>query len=250
MTVAPDHFGPILSENDPLRNQGVLVGDGWGCRLECRQWGVHLPPVACISGQSKYGAQSVVLSGGYEDDEDHGEWFLYTGSGGRDLTGNKRTNKDQSCDQKFDKYNEALRVSCRMGYPVRVVRSHKEKRSSYAPEMGIKGLRYDGIYRIEKCWRKKGKQGFKVCRYLFVRCDNAPAPWTSEIQGDVVRALPEIPELKEATDLFVRKESPMWDYDNEDSSWKWTKLPPASQKPSGSDEGRKGNRTRRTLTKD
>lgn len=34
-------------------------------------------------------------------------------------------------------------------------RSHKEKRSAYAPE---KGLRYDGIYRIEKCWRKVGKQ--------------------------------------------------------------------------------------------
>jgi hypothetical protein len=34
-----------------------------------------------------------VLSGGYEDDRDEGEWFLYTGSGGRDLSGNKRTNK-------------------------------------------------------------------------------------------------------------------------------------------------------------
>lgn len=35
------------------------------------------------------------------------------------------------------------------------VRSYKEKRSSYAPE---NGLRYDGIYRVEKCWRKEGKQ--------------------------------------------------------------------------------------------
>lgn len=35
------------------------------------------------------------------------------------------------------------------------IRSHKEKRSSYAPE---KGLRYDGIYRIEKCWTKVGIQ--------------------------------------------------------------------------------------------
>ncbi|KAF6160095.1 hypothetical protein GIB67_018875 [Kingdonia uniflora] len=32
------------------------------------------------SRQSDYGAQSVALSGGYEEDEDHGEWFLYTGS--------------------------------------------------------------------------------------------------------------------------------------------------------------------------
>lgn len=29
----------------------------------------------------------------YEDDRDEGEWFLYTGSGGRDLSGNKRTSK-------------------------------------------------------------------------------------------------------------------------------------------------------------
>ena len=43
-------------------------------------------------------------------------------SGGRDLSGNKRTNKAQSFDQKFEKSNEALRVSCRKGYPVRVVR--------------------------------------------------------------------------------------------------------------------------------
>ena len=34
-------------------------------------------------------------------------------------------------------------------------RSHKEKRSSYAPDSGV---RYDGIYRIEKCWRKIGIQ--------------------------------------------------------------------------------------------
>lgn len=43
-------------------------------------------------------------------------------SGGRDLGGNKRTNKIQSSDQSFAKMNEALRLSCKMGYPVRVVR--------------------------------------------------------------------------------------------------------------------------------
>ena len=79
VTVPPDHFGPITAENDPSRNQGVLVGECWEDRLECRQWGAHLPHVAGIAGQSNYGSQSVALSGGYEDDEDHGEWFLYTG---------------------------------------------------------------------------------------------------------------------------------------------------------------------------
>ncbi|KAF0890612.1 hypothetical protein E2562_003808 [Oryza meyeriana var. granulata] len=137
VTIAPDYFGPILVEHDPRRNRGVRVGDQWGDRMECRQWGAHFPHIAGISGQSTHGAQSVALSGGYLDDEDHGEWFLYTGSGGRDLSGNKRTNKEQSFDQKFDKLNAALRVSCLNGYPVRVVRSFKEKRSPYGPEAGV-----------------------------------------------------------------------------------------------------------------
>ena len=79
VTIPSDHFGPIPAENDPERNQGVLVGECWEDRLECRQWGAHFPHIAGIAGQSNNGAQSVVLSGGYQDDEDHGEWFLYTG---------------------------------------------------------------------------------------------------------------------------------------------------------------------------
>ncbi|KAL1070168.1 hypothetical protein V6Z11_D11G004200 [Gossypium hirsutum] len=246
VTVPPDHFGPITAENDPARNQGVLVGECWEDRLECRQWGAHLPHVAGIAGQSNHGSQSVALSGGYEDDEDHGEWFLYTGSGGRDLSGNKRTSKEQSFDQKFEKMNEALRVSCKHGYPVRVVRSHKEKRSSYAPE---KGVRYDGVYRIEKCWRKVGIQGFKVCRYLFVRCDNEPAPWTSDEHGDRPRPLPAIPELKKATDVFERKESPSWDFDEEDSRWKWKKSPPPSKKPVNAADLEERKRARKAIRK-
>ncbi|XP_027355396.1 E3 ubiquitin-protein ligase ORTHRUS 2-like [Abrus precatorius] len=226
VTVPTDHFGPITAENDPLRNQGVLVGECWNDRLECRQWGAHFVPIGGIAGQSHRGAQSVVLSGGYVDDQDHGEWFLYTGSGGKDLSGNKRTNKNHSFDQQFDKYNRALQVSCLKGYPVRVVRSHKEKRSSYAPERGV---RYDGIYRIEKCWQIAGLQGFKICRYLFVRCDNEPAPWTSDDHGDRPRPLPLIRELKKATVIFERTETPSWDFDEEDSRWKWKKSPPPSR---------------------
>lgn len=79
VTIPPDHFGPIPAENDPTRNQGVLVGEIWAERLDCKQWGAHFQHVSGISGQSQYGAQSVALSGGYKDDEDHGEWFLYTG---------------------------------------------------------------------------------------------------------------------------------------------------------------------------
>ncbi|KAF5206139.1 E3 ubiquitin-protein ligase orthrus 2-like, partial [Thalictrum thalictroides] len=106
-------------------------------------------------------------------------------------------------------------------------RSHKEKRSSYAPD---KGVRYDGVYRIEKCWRKIGKQEHKVCRYLFVRCDNEPAPWSSDEHGDRPRSLPVIEELKAATDITERKEDPSWDYDEEESCWKWKRPPPLSRK--------------------
>lgn len=148
VTTPLDHFGPITADWDPVRNRGVRVGDSWGDRLECRQWGAHFPHVAGIAGQSGQGAQSVALSGGcvnadghcpllhltsflcvrsYEDDEDNGDWFLYTGSGGRDLSGNKRTCKKQSHDQAFDKMNLALKISCIKGLPVRVVRSHKAR---------------------------------------------------------------------------------------------------------------------------
>ncbi|XP_051217414.1 uncharacterized protein [Lolium perenne] len=41
--------------------------------------------------------------------------------GGSDLSGNKRTNKEQSSDQKFEKMNVALRLSFLKGYPVRVI---------------------------------------------------------------------------------------------------------------------------------
>jgi hypothetical protein len=41
--------------------------------------GAHSPHIARIPSQSRFGAQSVALSGGYEDDEDHKDWFLYTG---------------------------------------------------------------------------------------------------------------------------------------------------------------------------
>lgn len=58
----------------------MRVGEWWKDRLDCRQWGAHFPHVAGIAGQSGVGAQSVVLSGGYQDDRDEGEWFLYTGA--------------------------------------------------------------------------------------------------------------------------------------------------------------------------
>ncbi|KAJ4961895.1 hypothetical protein NE237_021805 [Protea cynaroides] len=54
--------------------------------------------------------------------------------------------------------------------------------------------------------------------------------WTSDEHGDRPRPLPSIPELKKAADIAERKESPHWDYDEEDGSWKWKKPQPPSRK--------------------
>lgn len=77
--------------------------------------GVHRPPVGGIAGTAKDGCQSIVLAGGYEDDEDNGDYFTYTGSGGRDLSGNKRT-AEQSSDQKLDKSNAAIARNCKVSF--------------------------------------------------------------------------------------------------------------------------------------
>ncbi|CAI9727269.1 E3 ubiquitin-protein ligase UHRF1-like [Octopus vulgaris] len=180
--VPPDHFGVI---------PGVPVGTTWKFRVQVSEAGIHRPHVAGIHGREDVGAFSIVLSGGYEDDVDNGDDFTYTGSGGRDLSGNKRT-AEQSCDQTLTRYNKALARNCnaplddkkgteakdwRAGKPVRVVRSCKgRKHSKYAP---LEGNRYDGIYKIVKYWPAKGKSGFLVWRYFLRRDDTQSAPWTN-----------------------------------------------------------------------
>lgn len=72
--------------------------------LQASESGVHRPPVSGIHGREGEGAFSIVLSGGYEDDVDNGDEFFYTGSGGRDLSGNKRV-AEQSSDQQLTNMN-------------------------------------------------------------------------------------------------------------------------------------------------
>lgn len=181
--VPTDHRGPI---------PGIDVGTTWKFRIQVSEAGVHRPHVAGISGRSQDCAYSIVLSGGYEDDVDEGEKFLYTGAGGRDLSGNKRT-AEQSCDQTLTATNLALARNCnapvndtdgneakdwKKGIPVRVVRNYKlSKHSVYAPK---EGNRYDGIYKVVKYWRETGMSGFKIWRYLLKRDDPSPAPWTED----------------------------------------------------------------------
>ncbi|CAH1133447.1 unnamed protein product [Ceutorhynchus assimilis] len=178
--VPKNHVGPV---------PGIEVGTCWKFRAGVASAGVHRPMVAGIHGQSSDCAYSVVLSGGYEDDVDNGNEFYYTGAGGRDLKGNKRTNK-QCFDQTLTRTNRALASNCyaklnsregatstdwKKGQPVRVVRSYKlGKHSEYAPK---EGFRYDGTYKVVKYFQQRGQSGHMVWRYLLRRDDPAPAPW-------------------------------------------------------------------------
>lgn len=117
---------------------------------------VHRHLQAGIAGPQSAGADSVVLSGGYEDDEDHGDWIVYTGQGGRDaVTG------QQVRDQTFNRGNKALAKSCVDGRPVRVIRGAGSL-SRWAP---ANGYRYDGLYRVAQYWKERSRSGPLVWRF-------------------------------------------------------------------------------------
>ena len=64
---------------------GEPVGKLYADRKELAAAGVHPPHMQGIHGTAREGADSIVVSGGYVDDEDHGDFIVYTGAGGNDL---------------------------------------------------------------------------------------------------------------------------------------------------------------------
>ena len=61
---------------------GIQEGQTFANRIELSLARVHPPTQAGISGSQNEGADSIVLSGGYEDDKDFGDVVIYTGHGG------------------------------------------------------------------------------------------------------------------------------------------------------------------------
>lgn len=120
-----------------------------------------------ISGTAEDGADSIVVNGGYEDDEDYGDEIIYTGAGGNDPA-TKTQIKDQELTQPG---NAGLATSQFEGLPVRVIRGSKgDKR--FSPQSGF---RYDGLYRVADHWSEIGKSGFRIWRYRLVRLSNDEA---------------------------------------------------------------------------
>jgi putative restriction endonuclease len=95
---------------------GYPEGSLFENRAELNASRVHIPTQAGISGSQTEGAESIVLSGGYEDDADYGDTIIYTGHGGRDPSTGQQTH-----DQPFTRGNRALALSKQNGLPVRVI---------------------------------------------------------------------------------------------------------------------------------
>ena len=136
---------------------GVPPGSTWHTRREVAAAGVHKPTMNGISGTDREGADSVVVSGGYEDDEDHGTEIIYTGTGGYNPASGKQTS-----DQTLENTNNAALVVSRLrGLPVRVVRGANGDKT-YSPATGY---RYDGLFKVVDHWSEIGESGFRIWRF-------------------------------------------------------------------------------------
>ncbi|MER5917031.1 YDG/SRA domain-containing protein [Streptomyces sp. NPDC001982] len=143
----------------------VEAGQEFSTRRLAHDVGAHRPLQAGICGTKKTGAESIVVSGGYKDDEDYGDVIVYTGHGGQDGAGNQVS--DQSLE---DPGNAALVTSYLEGLPVRVLRG-RQSDSPYAPATGY---RYDGLYRVTSYGSKLGIDGFLIWQFRLEAYDDTP----------------------------------------------------------------------------
>ncbi|KAI7740639.1 hypothetical protein M8C21_013887 [Ambrosia artemisiifolia] len=149
---------------------GVYVGDIFFFRMEICVVGMHGLPQAGIdylsSSQSSNGepiATSIIVSGGYEDDQDAGDVIIYTGHGGQDKFSR------QADHQRLEGGNLAMERSMCYGLEVRVVRGFR-----YEGSPSGKVYVYDGLYKVVDSWLEAGKSGFGVIKFKLVRMENQP----------------------------------------------------------------------------
>ncbi|KAL6002241.1 Histone-lysine N-methyltransferase member suvh2 [Asimina triloba] len=164
---------------------GIHVGDQFFFRMEMCVVGLHgqvQAGIDYVAGTRRTNgepiATSIIVSGGYEDDEDSGDMIIYTGHGGKEV-GNMR----HSVHQKLEGGNLGLERSRHYGIEVRVIRGIK---CDGSPTGRV--YIYDGLYRVLEYWLDIGKSGFGVYKYKLLRIEGQPD------MGTVVRRFAE--ELK------------------------------------------------------
>ncbi|KAG7573466.1 Pre-SET domain [Arabidopsis suecica] len=149
---------------------GIEIGDIFFYRMELCVVGLHGQTQAgidCLTAErSATGepiATSIVVSGGYEDDEDTGDVLVYTGHGGQDK-------QHKQCDnQRLVGGNLGMERSMHYGIEVRVIRGIK-----YENSISSKVYVYDGLYKIVDWWFAVGKSGFGVFKFRLVRTEGQP----------------------------------------------------------------------------
>lgn len=141
---------------------GYPVGSLFQDRSELAAAEVHRPRQGGISG-GQDGADSIVVSGGYPDDEDYGDELVYTGQGGRDPSTGR-----QVADQGLVLGNIGLVRSQFDQRPVRVIRGAGGD-AKHSPQHG---LRYDGLFRVVEHWHDIGRDGFRIWRFRLVKIPN------------------------------------------------------------------------------
>lgn len=139
---------------------GFPPGSTFTNRLDLAASGVHRPRIGGICG-GQDGAESIVVSGGYPDDQDYGTELIYTGHGGWN-------GKTQTKDQELKSGNAGLARSADEGYVVRVIRGFGGDKA-YSP---ARGLRYDGLFRVVDYWHST-RDDHRIWRFRLVLLDES-----------------------------------------------------------------------------
>lgn len=142
--------------------ENIEEGHYFSNRKEMMSSSFHRNHGQGIDGNGKEGTAAIVLSGGYEDDEDFGDEIIYTGMGGQ-------KSGIQVEDQSWDTFgNAGLLYSMNQGLPVRVARGHQHA-SQFSPDIGYC---YGGLFSVERAWDQVGISGFKMCRFRLIYSDD------------------------------------------------------------------------------
>jgi len=136
---------------------GIKPGDAFTGRGELWLTAAHTQYFRGIDALKDKPAYAIVLSGEYEDDDDHGDYLHYTGEGGR-VDGGVYQAKDQTFESSG---NAALKRNFEQGVPVRVMRGAK------SPEGEI-SYTYDGLYCVASAELVQGRSGRLVCKFAMV----------------------------------------------------------------------------------
>ena len=149
----PSSYSKTLEDGDVIGSiEGVTEGSFFKDRQELHDKKLHRGLMRGIAPKGL----SVVLSGGYPDDQDNGDIIVYTGEGGRDSDTSK-----QIAHQDFSGGNKALAANHLQGIPIRVIRGTKYAKN--IPD-GFR-YRYDGLYQVAAAWHEKGRDDFWICRF-------------------------------------------------------------------------------------